>query len=60
MVARIDLEPLYTALKAGVGEQWGVYKESITLFMLGKYKNGVQSYMLFLNWSMTALGTCEN
>ncbi|KAI9854695.1 MAG: transcriptional coactivator hfi1/ADA1 [Vezdaea acicularis] len=37
MVARIDLEPLYTALKAGVGEQWGVYKESITLFMLGQF-----------------------
>ncbi|CAL3967546.1 hypothetical protein PZA11_003817 [Diplocarpon coronariae] len=33
---RIDLEPLYTALKSAIGEQWGVYKESISLFVMGQ------------------------
>jgi transcriptional coactivator HFI1/ADA1 len=35
--ARIDLEPLYTALKIAIGEHWGTYKESISLFVMGKY-----------------------
>ncbi|KAI0383258.1 transcriptional regulator of RNA polII, SAGA, subunit-domain-containing protein [Hypomontagnella monticulosa] len=35
--ARIDLEPLYTALKSAIGnEQWNVYKESTTQFILGR------------------------
>lgn len=34
---RIDLEPLYTALKQAIGEQWGTYKESISLFVMGMY-----------------------
>ncbi|KAH8671380.1 transcriptional regulator of RNA polII, SAGA, subunit-domain-containing protein [Xylariales sp. PMI_506] len=35
--ARIDLEPLYTALKSAIGsEQWTIYKESTTQFMLGR------------------------
>ncbi|KAI5462576.1 transcriptional regulator of RNA polII, SAGA, subunit-domain-containing protein [Mariannaea sp. PMI_226] len=35
--ARIDLEPLYTALKAAIGlEQWVVYKESTTEFLIGR------------------------
>lgn len=34
--ARIDLEPLYTALKAAIGpEQWLIYKESTTEFLIG-------------------------
>ena len=34
--ARIDLEPLYGALKAAVSsEQWLVYKESIAEFLTG-------------------------
>lgn len=34
--SRIDLEPLYTALKSAIGpEQWLVYKESTTEFFLG-------------------------
>ncbi|KAI9790314.1 MAG: transcriptional coactivator hfi1/ADA1 [Candelina submexicana] len=33
---RIDLEPLYTALKNAVGEHWAVYKEAISLFVLGR------------------------
>jgi hypothetical protein len=32
---RIDLEPLYTALKSAIGEHWGTYKESISLFVMG-------------------------
>lgn len=32
---RIDLEPLYTSLKAAIGENWGKYKEAISLFILG-------------------------
>ncbi|KAI9812602.1 MAG: transcriptional coactivator hfi1/ADA1 [Pycnora praestabilis] len=32
---RIDLEPLYTALKSAVGEYWGEYKDSISLFVMG-------------------------
>ncbi|KAF4976792.1 hypothetical protein FZEAL_6598 [Fusarium zealandicum] len=35
--ARIDLEPLYTALKSVIGnEQWVVYKESTTEFLIGR------------------------
>lgn len=32
---RIDIEPLYTGLKAAVGELWGQYKEAVSLFLLG-------------------------
>jgi transcriptional coactivator HFI1/ADA1 len=35
---RIDLEPLYTALKAAIGEQWTTYKESLGLFAMGMFK----------------------
>ncbi|KAJ4302358.1 hypothetical protein N0V88_002502 [Collariella sp. IMI 366227] len=35
--ARIDLEPIYTALKASIGaEQWSTYKEAITNFLIGR------------------------
>ncbi|SPJ77792.1 related to transcriptional coactivator HFI1 [Fusarium torulosum] len=35
--ARIDLEPLYTALKAAVGnEKWAIYKESTSEFLTGR------------------------
>ncbi|KAK4463386.1 transcriptional regulator of RNA polII, SAGA, subunit-domain-containing protein [Cladorrhinum samala] len=35
--ARIDLEPIYTALKVSIGaEQWVVYKETITNFLIGR------------------------
>lgn len=36
-VQRIDLEPLYTSLKAAIGDQWGKYKEATSLFVLGMY-----------------------
>lgn len=32
---RIDLEPLYTNLKAAIGDHWGKYKDAISLFILG-------------------------
>jgi transcriptional coactivator HFI1/ADA1 len=36
--ARIEPEPTYTALKQAIGgEQWLVYKESLTEFLLGQY-----------------------
>ena len=35
-VQRIDLEPLYTSLKAAIGDHWGKYKEATSLFILGK------------------------
>ncbi|KAG5756249.1 hypothetical protein H9Q69_000605 [Fusarium xylarioides] len=35
--ARIDLEPLYTALKSAIGnEKWAIYKESTTEFLIGR------------------------
>ncbi|KAH7064758.1 transcriptional regulator of RNA polII, SAGA, subunit-domain-containing protein [Macrophomina phaseolina] len=33
---RIDIEPLYTALKAHIGDHWAAYKEAISLFVLGE------------------------
>lgn len=33
---RIDIEPLYTALKAQIGDHWAAYKEAISLFVLGE------------------------
>ena len=33
---RIDLEPIYTSLKAAVGENWTGYKEAIGRFVLGR------------------------
>lgn len=34
--ARIDLEPIYTALRAHIGlEQWTIYKEAVSNFLLG-------------------------
>jgi hypothetical protein len=43
MAQRIDLEPLYTALKATIGENWAAYKEAISLFILGKGSNYSES-----------------
>jgi len=43
---RIDLEPLYTSLKAAIGDNWGNYKEAISSFVLGMclhLVNNVQS-----------------
>ncbi|MCJ1473389.1 transcriptional coactivator hfi1/ADA1 [Lambiella insularis] len=35
-VQRIDLEPLYTNLKAAIGEHWSEYKEGVSSFVLGQ------------------------
>ncbi len=32
---RIDLEPLYGALKAAIGDHWSTYKETISLLSSG-------------------------
>ena len=32
---RIDLEPLYAGLKTAIGDNWGGYKEAISLYVLG-------------------------
>lgn len=34
---RIDLEPLYSALKAAIGDNWPVYKEACALYLSGAY-----------------------
>jgi len=34
-VPRLDLEPIYTELKAAIGPKWTEYKEATTLFLLG-------------------------
>ena len=33
---RIDLEPLYTSLKTAIGDNWGIYKDALSLFVSGK------------------------
>lgn len=34
-VPRLDLEPIYTELKAAIGDNWTEYKQAITHFLLG-------------------------
>jgi transcriptional coactivator HFI1/ADA1 len=34
---RIDYEPLYTVLKAGIGANWHLYGESVGLFCRGMF-----------------------
>jgi transcriptional coactivator HFI1/ADA1 len=34
-VPRLDLEPIYTELKAAIGDNWADYKHNTTLFLLG-------------------------
>ena len=36
---RIDLESIYTNLKAAVGETWPIYKETMTLFVAGMFEH---------------------
>jgi hypothetical protein len=35
-VQRVDLEPLYTSLKAAIADHWSEYKEAMNFFVLGK------------------------
>ncbi len=37
MPPRLDLEPLYAALKSAIGEHWATYKESISLYVMGTH-----------------------
>lgn len=34
-VPRVDLEPIYTQLKAALGDQWADYKAAVNAFVLG-------------------------
>ena len=34
---RIEIEPIYTSLKANIGEKWTEYKEAVGLFVLGMF-----------------------
>jgi transcriptional coactivator HFI1/ADA1 len=33
---RIDLEPLYSALRNAIGDNWATYKEAVGRYVLGK------------------------
>lgn len=46
-VPRLDLEPIYTELKAAIGDNWAEYKQSIALFLLGTSK---------VRWAHATLG----
>jgi transcriptional coactivator HFI1/ADA1 len=35
-VPRLELEAVYTDLKAAIGDNWGEYKHATTLFLLGR------------------------
>lgn len=50
---RIDLEPLYTNLKAAIADNWGNYKEAISLFILGIHPRRI--YIQHLLTSLTHL-----
>ena len=55
---RIDLEPLYTALKIAIGEHWATYKESISLFVMGKY---IIHFTIVKFWiTRTAIAYCSH
>lgn len=41
---RIDLEPLYTSLKAAVGDNWKKYTDAVGLFLIGAKQCGPLEY----------------
>ncbi|GAB7352245.1 hypothetical protein MBLNU459_g2716t1 [Dothideomycetes sp. NU459] len=45
-VARIDTEPIYTQLKAAVGDGWADYKTALSAFILGKLDQAELSHTL--------------
>ncbi|KAM0718005.1 hypothetical protein Q7P37_006337 [Cladosporium fusiforme] len=45
-IPRIDLEPIYTQLKAALGDQWTEYKAAINAFTLGQLNQAELSYVL--------------
>ena len=36
---RVDIEPIYTSLKAAIGENWLEYKKAIGKFVIGAYSS---------------------
>lgn len=36
-IPRVDVEPIYAALKTAIGEHWNRYKDAISRFVLGKF-----------------------
>ena len=53
-VQRIDLEPLYTGLKSAIGDNWGKYKDAISLFILGTVVGRKTPSQIFFKQSMAA------
>lgn len=45
-VPRIELEPIYTQLKAALGDQWTDYKTAINAFVLGSLNQAELSWVL--------------
>lgn len=43
-VPRVDLEPIYTQLKAGLGDQWTDYKAAVNAFLLGRHMSQSHCY----------------
>lgn len=37
VLPRVDIEPLYTSLKNGIGDNWVVYKDGVSRFILGRH-----------------------
>lgn len=35
---RVDIEPIYTNLKAAIGEHWAAYKEAVGKYVIGTFK----------------------
>jgi hypothetical protein len=56
---RIDLEPIYTGLKASIGsEKWPVYKEAVTNFLIGNAPHvPVRAVMLGARGALGALSS---
>ncbi|GAM86624.1 hypothetical protein ANO11243_046390 [Dothideomycetidae sp. 11243] len=45
-VPRIDTEPIYTALKAAIGEHWTDYKTALSAFLVGKLNQAELTHII--------------
>ncbi|KAK3114062.1 hypothetical protein LTR53_007993 [Teratosphaeriaceae sp. CCFEE 6253] len=45
-VPRVDLEPIYTQLKAGLGEHWAAYKTAVNAFVMGNLNQAELAWVL--------------
>lgn len=43
---RVDYEPLYSALKAGIGDKWHLYGETLALYMRGMFLRSSKSSLV--------------